>query len=186
MQDSSGKPIQQNSNEMYENDCAKLKYCLDIGKCAYEQEKTRYESIKSRSENILKYSTLFIAIVNLVVALVDRGVFGVDLNELVKTLYVILMITIIFSIILALIAQRPIFAEMFPDGVWMFNEIKEHPEQYECEMDCIYDMILRYTSSTEALRKTNDTSFIYVVISYCLYVISIGLLTWILAITVSI
>lgn len=186
MQERSEKVVKKINKEGYEREIEQLKYCLEIGKDAYEQEKDRTETLKMRTENVVKYSTIFIAIANLVVSLVDKGALGITLVLPVKIIYICLMASIIICIILALVAQRPILIEMFPDGVWMLDEIRSHQDKYMYENERIYELILRYASRTKTIRKSNDFSFKLVTASYILYILSIVLLTGLLIITVKV
>lgn len=187
LQERSDKTAKRIDRDQYEREVAQLKYCLEIGKEAYKQEESRTESIKMRAENIVKYSTIFVAIANLVVSLVSKGALEVaDVLAPIKILYVCLMIAIIICIILALFAQKPTLTEMFPDGVWMMEEIHSRQEEYAYENERIYDMILRYTSRTRVMKKSNDSSLKLVTASYVLYILSVILLTCLLINTVRI
>ncbi len=172
------------NKEQYECEIEQLKYCLEIGKEAYEQELTRTETLKMRTENLIKYSTVFIAVANLVISLADKGAFGVDAALCEKVLYVCLMVSIIICIIVALIAQGPSRTEMFPDGVWMLEEVYSNPDKYKYENERIYEMTLRYAGRTETMRESNDLSFRLIAFSYMMYILSIIFLTCLLIITV--
>ena len=172
--------------EDYEREIAQLKYCLEIGKEAYKQELARTETLKMRTENLVKYSSIFIAVANLVVSLVYKGALDVGMTSIIADIYTSLMVAIVICIILTLIAQRPISIEMFPDGVWMLEEIRSHQKKYTYENERIYEMILRYTNRTRTIKKNNDASLKLITISYILYIVSIILLTFLIVITVKI
>lgn len=186
MQERPEEAVKRISREEYEREIAQLKYCLEIGKEAYAQENTRTETLKMRTENIVKYSTVFVAIANLVVSLVDKGALGVSVSLPVKALYIGLMAAIIVCIILALIAQRPVLTEMFPDGVWMLEEVRSHQDEYQYENERIYELVLRYAGRTRTMKKNNDISFKLVTASYVLYILSIILLAVLLVVTLNV
>ena len=93
---------------------------------------------------------------------------------------------IIVCIILALVAQRPVLTEMFPDGVWMLEEVRSHQDEYQYENERIYELVLRYAGRTRIMKKNNDTSFKLVTASYVLYILSIILLAVLLVVTLNV
>lgn len=174
------------NKEEYERETEQLNYCLKIAIEAYRQENARSENIKMRAENLVKYSTIFVAIANLVVSLMNKGALGINVTVGSKIIYICLMITIILCIVLALFSQRPVLTEMFPDGVWMFEEIRSHQDKYKYENERIYELLLRYTSSKRTIKESNDTSIRFIIVSYILYILSIILLTILLIFTVQV
>ena len=187
MEERSGQKAGRINQMQFEREVEQLKYCLEIGKEACKQEESRTESIKMRAENIVKYSTIFVAVANLVISLVNQGALETaDIQVSVKMLYIGLMLAMIICIILAFIAQKPTRTEMFPDVAWMLEEILSQRENYEYENQRIYDMLLRYTSRTITMKKSNDSSLILVTASYVLYILSVILLMCLLVMTVRI
>lgn len=174
------------SDEEFAEELDKLKYCLKIGQVSYDQEKERLKSLDKRAENLIKYSTLLIAVTNLVVSLAGKAFFQIKDTPCVKNLYIILMLVIIGCLVLSLISQRPGKIKIFPDGKWMFENMQKENGKYATEQERVYELILRYSCSTNSLQKLNSCTMVFLGIAYFLYILSIVLLMILLVFTIGV